>query len=90
MQAAVGEQELEGDGAYEDFVNAGADVLTAWIEEHDVEFDPALNTDLEDGNITTVDGAVSFAVSDRAKAGLAAEPNPAEARLLPDTQRCGR
>lgn len=90
VQAAVGEQELDGEGAYEDFVNAGAEVLTGWIEEHEVVFDPALNTSLEDGNITTVDNAVSFAVSDQAKAGLAAEPNPAEARLLPGTHRCGR
>ena len=90
VQAAVGEQELDGEGAYEDFVNAGAEVLTGWIQEHEVEFDPALNTALEDGNITTVDGALSFAVSDQAKAGLASEPNPAEARLLPDTHRCGR
>jgi hypothetical protein len=90
VQAAVGEQELDGQGAYEDFVNAGAEVMTGWIEEHEVEFDPALNTTLEDGNITSVDGALSYAVSDQAKAGLAAEPNPAEARLLPATHRCGR
>lgn len=90
VQAAVGEQELDGRGAYEDFVNAGAEVLTAWIAEHEVEFDPALSTTLENGAITSVDESVSFAVSDQAKAGLAAEPNPAEARLLPATHRCGR
>lgn len=90
VQAAVGEEELDGDGQYEDFVNAGAEVLTAWIDEHDVEFAPSLNTVLEDGNISTADGAVSFAVSDPAKAGLAAEPNPSQARELPATHRCGR
>jgi hypothetical protein len=90
VQAAVGEQELDGEGAYEDFVNAGAEVMTGWLEEHEVEFDPSLNTTLEDGNIASTDEALSFAVSDQAKAGLAAEPNPAEARLLPTTHRCGR
>jgi hypothetical protein len=90
VQAAVGEQELDGEGSYEDFVNAGAEVMTGWLEEHEVEFDPSLNTTLEDGNIASTDEALSFAVSDQAKAGLAAEPNPAEARMLPATHHCGR
>ena len=90
VQAAVGEQELDGAGEYEDFVNAGAEVVTAWIDEQGVEFDPSLNTTLEQGAIASADGSVSFAVSDQAVAGLAAEPNPAEARSLPATHRCGR
>lgn len=90
VQAAVGEQQLGGDGEYEDFVNAGAEVIAAWIEENHVEFDPSLNTTIADGSIATADGALSFAVSDEAKAGLEAEPNPMAARQLPETHRCGR
>jgi hypothetical protein len=90
IQAAVGEQELDGQGGYEEFVAAGSEVFTDWIAENGVEFDPALNTELKDGAISTVDGSVSFAVSEAARNGLAAEPNGALARQLPDAHRCGR
>jgi hypothetical protein len=90
IQAAVGEQELDGQGEYEEFVAAGSEVFTDWIAENGVEFDPALNTELKDGAISTVDGSVSFAVSEAARNGLAAEPNGALARQLPDAHRCGR
>ena len=90
VQAAVGEVELDGQGEYEEFVAAGSEVFTDWIAENDVEFDPALNTEIKDGAISTVDSSVSFAVSEAAKNGLAAEPNGALARELPDAHRCGR
>lgn len=90
VQAAVGEQQLGGQGEYEEFVNAGAEVVAAWIDESHVEFDPSLNTSIDGGAITSVDGAVSYAVSERALAGLEAEPNPMAARQLPATHRCGR
>lgn len=90
VQAAVGEQLLEGEGAHEDFVAAGAEAFETWIAEHDVEFAPGLNTTLENGQIATADGALSFAVSEAAKTGLEERPNPAMARTLPDTHRCGR
>lgn len=90
VQAAVGEVELDGQGGYEEQVAAGAEVFTTWIAENGIEFDPALNTEIKDGAISTADGSVSFAVSESAKAGLAEEPNPALARQLPDAHRCGR
>jgi len=90
VQAAVGEVLLDGDGDYQDFVNAGADEFETWIAEHDVEFDPSLNTSVADGTITTQDDAVSFAVSEQAKAALEEQPNAALARELPASHRCGR
>jgi hypothetical protein len=90
VKAELGELELDGQGAYEDFVAAGTEVFNAWLAEEGVEFDPALNTALQDGNVATVDGSVSFAVSEAAKGGQAAEPNPMTARELPSSHRCGR
>lgn len=90
VQAAVGEQVLQGDGEYDDFVNAGGEAFTTWLAENDVEFDPSLNTTLEEGQIATADGAVSFAVSEDAKAGLEEQPNAVLARQLPSSHRCGR
>lgn len=90
VQAAVGEVVLEGDGEYEEFVNAGGDVFASWIAEHDVEFDPSLNTTITDGAITTRDESLSFAVSEGAKAGLEEQPNAVLARELPESHRCGR
>jgi hypothetical protein len=90
VQAGVGEQELEGDGEYQDFVEAGAEVFTSWIAENDVEFDPALNTTIEGGTIATRDESLSFAVSDVARAGMEEQPNAMMARQLPETHRCGR
>lgn len=90
VKAELGEQELDAQGEYQDFVAAGTEVFNAWIAEEGVEFDPALNTTLEEGNVTSVDDSVSFAVSEQATDGLAAEPNPTAARQLPSTHRCGR
>ncbi len=90
VQAAVGEVVLDGDGEYEDFVAAGTEEFEAWIAENGVEFDPALNTVIKDGTISTADRSLSFAVSEKAKAGLAEEPDAVAARQLTDAQRCGR
>lgn len=90
VQAAVGEQVLDGDGEEQDFIAAGADEMAAWIAAHEVEFDPALNTRIEDGTIATRDESVSFALSETARAGLEEQPNSVTARQLPATQRCGR
>lgn len=90
VQAAVGEVVLDGEGEYADFVAAGTDEFETWLAEHDVEFDPTLDTTIKDGAIGPEDGALSFAVSERALNGQAAEPNSVTARLLPASQRCGR
>jgi hypothetical protein len=90
VQAAVGEAILDGDGEYADFVAAGTDEFQAWIAENGIEFDPVLNTVIEDGVISTEDGGVSFAVSELAKSGLEEQPNSVVARQMPATHRCGR
>lgn len=90
VQAAVGEVVLDGDGEYEDFVAAGTEEFEAWIAENGVEFDPSLNTVIKDGTIGTADRSLSFPVSEKAKAGLAEQPDSVAARQLTDSQRCGR
>lgn len=90
VQAAVGEIVLDGDGEYQDFVSAGSREFETWIAENGVEFDPALSTAIKDGVVDTQDGAVSFAVSEKAKNGQSQEPNSVTARQLPATLRCGR
>ena len=90
VQAAVGEVVLDGDGTYEDYVAAGTEEFEAWIAENGVEFDPALNTVIKDGTISTADRSLSYAVSDTARSGLAEEPDSVAARRLTAAQRCGR
>jgi hypothetical protein len=90
VQAAVGEEVLDGEGSYDEFVAAGGEEMQRWIEENDVEFNPSLNTTLRDGQIATTDDSLSFAVSEAARTGMAEQPNPALARELPASHRCGR
>lgn len=90
VKAELGEEQLGGQGGYEDFVAAGTEEFNAWIAEEGVEFDPTLNTAIRDGNVASVDGSVSFAVSEAATSGLAEQPDPAQARSLPGAHRCGR
>lgn len=91
MQAAVGEALLEQEGApgeYSDRVARGQQAFADWTSSHDVVFDPGLGVSLEDGNIATVDNALSFAVSDNAIDGGAEQPDAVYARGLPDSHRC--
>ena len=88
-QTAVGEKLLDGEGEANEFTAAGAEEMERWIEENDVEFDPALNTTLRDGQIAVADEALSFPVSDAAKTAQEEQPNAALARQLPDPHRCG-
>jgi hypothetical protein len=90
MQSAVGEAVLEGGGDDEEQAAAGREEFDVWISENGVEFDPSLNTEIKDGAFSIRDDAVSFAVSERAKAGLEEQPNAVAARELPAAQRCGR
>lgn len=89
VQVAVGEEVL-GEGEPAELEAAGAAEMERWTEENEVEFDPALNTTIRDGQVTTADGSLSFAVSEGARAGQEAQPNPMLARQLPASQRCGR
>jgi hypothetical protein len=91
VQAEVGEQVLDGEGATRDeFVAAGGEEMQRWISENGVEFNPSLNTTIRDGQIATADGSLSFAVSDAARTGMEEQPNAALARQLPGSHRCGR
>jgi hypothetical protein len=90
IQAAVGEEVLDGAGEDAELVVAGREEFDAWISENGVEFDPSLNTEIKDGAFSIRDAAVSFAVSERAKSGMAEQPNAVAARELTDAQRCGR
>jgi hypothetical protein len=90
VQAAVGESLLDGGGTYDELVAAGGEEMRRWISENDVEFNPSLNTTLRDGQIATTDDSLSFAVSDAARTGMEEQPNPALARQLPESHRCGR
>lgn len=90
VQAAVGEELLDGDGEDSEFENAGAEEMQRWIDDNGVEFDPSLNTTIRDGQVASADGSLSFAVSEGAKAGQEEQPNPGLAAELPESQRCGR
>lgn len=89
IQAQVGEELLDGEGEPSDFTAAGSEEFQRWIAANGVEFDPALNTELRDGSIATADEALSFAVSEGARAGQEEQPNAVLARQLPDSHRCG-
>ena len=89
VQVAVGEKLLDGEGDQAAFAAAGGEEMQRWIEEHDVEFDPALNTTIRDGQIATADGALSFPASETARSGMEEQPNAVLARRLPDSHRCG-
>lgn len=90
IRAAVGEEVLDGEGEKSEFETAGQEAMQRWIDENGVEFDPALNTTIRDGQVATADGSLSFATSEGAKAGLEEQPNSALAATLPESQRCGR
>lgn len=90
IQAAVGEEVLDGVGEDAELLAAGREEFDAWISQNGVEFDPSLNTEIKDGAFSIRDAAVSFAVSERATSGTAEQPNAVAARQLPDPQRCGR
>jgi hypothetical protein len=81
---------LGGGGDDEEQAAAGREEVDAWISENGVEFDPSLNTEIKDGAFSISDQAVSFAVSERAKAGMEEQPNAVAARELTNAQRCGR
>ena len=87
---AVGEEITGGDGEPSDFEAAGAEEVQRWIQENGMEFDPSLGLTVRDGQVTRADDALSFALSEGAKAGQEEQPNAAAAAELPDPQRCGR
>jgi hypothetical protein len=89
-QRAIGEDVLGGEGDEAAVIAAGAQEMQRWIEDNGVEFDPALNVTMRDGQPAATDNSLSFAVSEGAKAGQEEQPNSAIAAELPESQRCGR
>jgi hypothetical protein len=89
-QVAIGEDVLGGEGEQEELAAAGAEEMQLWVEDNGVEFDPALNVTMRDGQPAPADGSLSFAVSEGARAGQEEQPNSALAAELPQSQRCGR
>ena len=89
-QAAIGRDVLGGQGDEAAFAAAGSEEMQQWVVDNGVEFDPALNVTMRDGQPAAADQSLSIAVSEGAKAGQEEQPNSAIAAELPDAQRCGR
>lgn len=76
--------------ASQEAVTLGSEELTGWLERNDVELDPQYGVAVTDTGSETTDTALSFPVSEIARAGAAdSEPDPATTMALPQTQRCG-
>ncbi len=86
----IGEIELkkqgQDDAAAQDQYNEGLKVLDAWVDDHDVDINPKYALEL--GADGPVDTALSVAVGQNAKDGLAAEPSPAYTASLPSNLVC--
>jgi hypothetical protein len=89
----VGRVKLEQEGFAEPTVDqitqAGADIFKVWPDVNGIEVDPKYGVELTDGQLAPTDTNLSFALSDGATAGLAAEPDAAYVNSLPSSQRCG-
>lgn len=89
----VGRAKLVAEGFAEPTVDqvtqAGADVFKVWPDSNGLEVDPKYGVELTDGQLVQKDTNLSIAISDEAKAGLAAEPEAGYTNSLPSNQRCG-
>ncbi|GAA2129463.1 hypothetical protein [Nocardioides bigeumensis] len=89
----VGRLELEKDGitdaSSDDALAKGQDALDIWLAKNEPEIDPQYGLALVEMQPETRDTSTSFAVSDLALQGAAEELDPAYARSLPESQRCG-
>ena len=93
IQEAIGEKILQEQGtaapSYTQASNAGAQRFNLWIKQHGVEFDPSLNMSIDNGKLGSADDSVSYAVGSSARNGAASNPDPAYAKGLPESHRCG-
>ena len=93
VQLAVGTQLLAEEGAgeptNEEAGQRGVEAFNEWLDTHDIEFNPEYGVTLEDGSLVAADTQLSYPVAKAAKAGQAPEPDPAYAKNLPASQRCG-
>ncbi|MDP2772586.1 MAG: hypothetical protein Q8O61_03440 [Nocardioides sp.] len=93
VQLAVGAKLLADEGvggaANEEAGQRGVEAFNEWLDTHEIEFNPEYGITIEDGSLVAVDTQLSYPVGEAAKAGQAAEPDPAYAKSLPASQRCG-
>ena len=68
---------------------AGLDVFNQWPDANGVEVDPRYGLANVDGVLKPVDTNTSVAVGEIATTGQAENPDPAFAKTLPTTHRCG-
>jgi peptidyl-prolyl cis-trans isomerase SurA len=87
--AAVLAERGVDDPTVEQRMQAGQDLFATWPDANGVTIDPRYGLDNVDGRFVNADSHLSVAVSDAAKEGVADQPDPAKARALPSTQRCG-
>lgn len=85
----VGAEVSEPGATQDQLLAGGRGELVRWIKENDVEIAPQYGVELVDGQAVPVDTSLSVAVGDTAQKGLAAEPDPAYAAGLSQSQRCG-
>jgi len=90
---AIGRQELEADDVTdpgsEESLAKGQDVMAVWLAENEPEIDPQYGLALVELQPEVRDTSTSFAVSELATQGSAEQIDPAYARSLPESQRCG-
>lgn len=89
----IGSAELARSGepasAAEAAIGAGEAVVSDWIAEQDISFDPRFGIRLDSMQLTNVDQLVSVPVGATAVAGAATEPDATFSANLPENQRCG-
>lgn len=77
------------DATTDEITQAGLDVFNQWPDANGIDIDPRYGLENVDGVLTPIDTNTSVAVGETAKAGLAEKPDPAFAKTLPTTHRCG-
>lgn len=90
---AASRQALAAEGVAEptqdQIAERSQDLFATWPDSHTLEIDPRFGFTFVDGGFVQAETGASLAVSDTAKAGQAAEPDPAVTAQLPAAQRCG-
>lgn len=67
----------------------GDAIFATWPDSHELQIDPRFGIAFVDGQLSDIDTGLSYAVSDVAKAGAAADPEAVYIASLADSQRCG-
>ncbi|QIK74259.1 hypothetical protein [Nocardioides piscis] len=88
IASQVGRIELAEEGftepTEEQVQQAARDAFTSWPDANGIDVDPKYGIELVDGVLTEVDTSLSFAVSDKARAGLPVDPDPADPGAVPE------